>query len=89
MHLSLSRAACALLLVASCDAISQTESTDGQSIDEIVVAGALQERPLSELPVSIAVIDRQAIEDSIATHFEQLSLQVANLNFAGGSNRAR
>ncbi len=89
MHLSLSRVACALLLVVSCDAISQTESTDGQSIDEIVVAGALQERPLSELPVSIAVIDRQAIEDSTATHFEQLSLQVANLNFAGGSNRAR
>lgn len=84
MHRIVLGAISASLLCASHTAFSQTTE-----IEEIVIAGELVEKSLTELPASIAVIDRDAIERSTATHFEQLGLQVANLNFAGGSNRAR
>ena len=62
---------------------------DNDALDEIVVSADLRPLSLDALPASVAVIDEAAIRESSSVHFEQLGLQVANLHFAGGSNRAR
>ncbi|MEL7311736.1 MAG: TonB-dependent receptor [Pseudomonadota bacterium] len=89
MHPLYLRAFSAILALACAHAMAQSTTNEVVPLDEIVVAGSLTQKTLDEIPTSIAVIGRDAIERSTATHFEQLGLQVANLNFAGGSNRAR
>ncbi|MEO0347677.1 MAG: TonB-dependent receptor, partial [Pseudomonadota bacterium] len=68
--------------------VSDAHAQDA-AIDEIVVTADLRGRTLVEIPASIAVIDRSTVEDAAVQHFEELSFLVPNLNFAGGSNRAR
>ncbi len=58
-------------------------------LDEIVVTADLRGRALVDVPASVAVLGRETIEDAAVQHFEELSFLVPNLNFAGGSNRAR
>ncbi|MEL7024376.1 MAG: TonB-dependent receptor [Pseudomonadota bacterium] len=89
MHQFSLRASVALSALACANVSAQSSDPTFVPIDEIVIAGSLTEKKLDEIPASIAVIDRESINRSTATHFEQLGLRVANLNFAGGSNRAR
>ena len=83
MHKSAVAAVAALSLF-----ISDAHAQDA-AIDEIVVTADLRGRTLVEIPASIAVINRSTVEDAAVQHFEELSFLVPNLNFAGGSNRAR
>ncbi|MEN7341540.1 MAG: TonB-dependent receptor [Pseudomonadota bacterium] len=62
---------------------------ESERLDEIVVSADYQQRSLIEVPASIAVLDQQAIDEAAVAHFEELTQLVPNLNWAGGSNRAR
>lgn len=62
---------------------------DDVPLDEIIVTGDLRERALPDVAASVAIINRETVEAAAVTHFEELSFLVPNLNWAGGSNRAR
>lgn len=59
-------------------------------IEEIVVTATLREdTSLKRVPASLAILDAEAIRDGAIQHFEELALQVPNLNFSGEGARAR
>lgn len=60
-----------------------------EPIDEIIVTADFRERPVSELPASITVLDTEAIESLAVQHFEELVNVVPNLNWSGDGHRAR
>ncbi|NNF17587.1 MAG: TonB-dependent receptor, partial [Gammaproteobacteria bacterium] len=68
----------------SSSALADTEST----LEEIVVSG-LRPAPVDDAAASIAVLNEQVIRDVANTHFEELTYQVPNLNWAGGVSRPR
>ncbi|MEL7296653.1 MAG: TonB-dependent receptor [Pseudomonadota bacterium] len=78
------------LSIAAVLAAASTSSVFAQApLDEIVVSADYQSRTLPEVPSSIAVLDRDTIEQAAQSHFEELTQLIPNLNWAGGSNRAR
>ena len=60
-----------------------------QPIDEIVVTADFRERPLSELPASVSVLNDAFIEEVAVQHFEELVNVIPNLNWSGDGHRAR
>ena len=64
-------------------------TVQAEPLDEIVVTGDSRERTLADVPASVAIIDTATSEDAAVTHFEELSTLVPNLNWSGGTNRAR
>ena len=57
--------------------------------DEIVVRAGLTNETLQQVSSSITVITEQNIRQSGAEHFQTLTDQVPNLNWAGGTSRPR
>jgi outer membrane receptor protein involved in Fe transport len=57
-------------------------------LDEIVVTATLRERAITEVPASMAVLDRESIRTA-TQHFEELIMRVPNLNWSGDGSRAR
>jgi iron complex outermembrane receptor protein len=57
--------------------------------DEIVVTADLRNRPVSELPSSITIMNAEFIEEAAVQHFEELVSIVPNLNWSGDGHRAR
>lgn len=87
---SLPPLAALFVAVQAVNAHAQTEATDkAEQMASMVVTGALRETTLQELPTSVSVIDEQALEMRGATQLEDAVALTPNLNFAGGSNRAR
>ncbi len=60
-----------------------------EPIDEIVVTADFRERPASELPASVTVLDAAEIDGKAVQHFEELVNTVPNLNWSGDGHRAR
>ena len=58
-------------------------------LEEIVVTADFRERPANEMPASITVLEREAIEQRAVQHFEELVFSVPNLNWSGDGHRAR
>ena len=58
-------------------------------IEEIIVKASWRTTKLEKTDTSIFVIDREALTDQPIKHFEQLTLLIPNLNWAGGSSRPR
>ncbi len=58
-------------------------------VDEIVVTADFRERPASEIPGSVSIIDAAIIEQASTQHFEELVNVVPNLNWSGDGHRAR
>jgi iron complex outermembrane recepter protein len=58
-------------------------------LDEIIVTASLGEKPLSQLPASVTVLDHSALESAGLTHFGDVLNLVPNLGFAGGTSRPR
>ena len=77
----------AVLALAS--AMFPAMSAAKQDIEEIVVTAGFRERPASEVPASVTVLDRESIEQSAVQHFEELIQAIPNLNWSGDGNRAR
>ena len=55
----------------------------------VVVASQLRESDLAALPAGITVLDESVIEAASVQHFEELVPLVPNINWSGGSSRAR
>lgn len=53
------------------------------------MVSGLRSAPAVRQSASIAVLDEQVIRDIATTHFEELTYQVPNLNWAGGASRPR
>lgn len=60
-----------------------------EGLEEIVVTAEFRERSIAELPGSVSVIDRATLESTRVQHFEELALEVPNLNWSGEGSRAR
>ena len=58
-------------------------------IDEIIVTADFRERPATEIPSSVTVMDASFIEATAVQHFEELVNMVPNLNWSGDGHRAR
>jgi len=58
-------------------------------IDEIIVTADFRERPATEIPSSVTVMDASFIEATAVQHFEELVNLVPNLNWSGDGHRAR
>lgn len=58
-------------------------------IEEIIVTADFRERPASQMPVSVSVLDGQQVDDLALQHFEELVNVIPNLNWSGDGNRAR
>jgi iron complex outermembrane recepter protein len=58
-------------------------------IDEIIVTADFRERPATEIPSSVTVMDASFIEAMAIQHFEELVNLVPNLNWSGDGHRAR
>jgi outer membrane cobalamin receptor len=66
-----------------------TSNTLGNDLEEIVVTADLRARSDLETLSSVTVITDAARAQFDSTHFEDLLNWVPNLNFAGGTTRAR
>ena len=64
------------------------ESTDA-AIDEIIVRADYLNRPVSQLPASITVLDAETVDSLAVQHFEELVNVIPNLNWSGDGHRAR
>ena len=72
-----------LLSVASASAAPPTP------MQEIIVTANLRQDKTMETPDSVTVITEDMLNARGAQHFEDLLQSIVNLNYAGGSNRAR
>ena len=75
-----------LLMLVSVASASATQPTPMQ---EIIVTANLRQDKSMETPDSVTVITEDIIDARGAQHFEDLLHSIANVNYAGGSNRAR
>ena len=60
-----------------------------ETIEEIIVTASFRDRPATEVPASITVLDAQAVEALAVQHFEELIGAIPNLNWSGDGHRAR
>lgn len=67
----------------------QLLAQDNPVIGEIVVNADYRQQSLQEISSSISVLDDTEIADRHARHIEEILLDIPNLNFASGGNRAR
>ncbi|MCZ6870294.1 MAG: TonB-dependent receptor [Gammaproteobacteria bacterium] len=59
------------------------------AIPEIIVTADYRRRAINDVPLSLSVIDEDAIARRNAQHLEDLLGMVPNLNYSGGTSRAR
>jgi len=57
--------------------------------DEIIVRAGLTDESLQKVTASVSVLTADEIRESGATHFQSLTDQIPNLNWAGGTSRPR
>ena len=58
-------------------------------LEEIVVTADFREQTALEVPITVTVLDAAALDDRTVQHFEELAVQVPNLNYSGEGSRAR
>jgi outer membrane receptor protein involved in Fe transport len=58
-------------------------------IEEIVVTASFRDRPATEVPASLTLLDADAVQELAVQHFEELIGVVPNLNWSGDGHRAR
>ncbi len=60
-----------------------------ETIEEVVVTAAFRETTARELAASIAVVDRQTLQDAAQQHLQEVLDLVPNLNWSSATNRPR
>ncbi|HET6630229.1 MAG TPA: TonB-dependent receptor plug domain-containing protein [Woeseiaceae bacterium] len=70
-------------------ALALAQDSGDAEIEEIIVTADFRERPASELPTSVTVLEHDAIDELAVQHFEELITVIPNVNFSGEGNRAR
>ena len=78
-----------LIVVSLALVLASATTAAAAPIEEIVVTAELRETPLLEQSASTSVVDRTAIRQRAARHLEDVLNLAPNVNFAGGSSRAR
>lgn len=69
--------------------LTSVAATAESVIDEIIVTADFRERPATEIPSSVTVMDASFIAATAVQHFEELVNLVPNLNWSGDGHRAR
>ena len=87
MKLDLPLRRCAALFVSLVACQPAFASSD--TIEEIIVTASFRDRPATEIPASITVLDADAVQELAVQHFEELIGVVPNLNWSGDGHRAR
>ena len=64
-------------------------SAQPSGLEEIVVTADFREQSLAGIPASVSVLDHAELQSTSVQHFEELILQVPNLNWSGEGSRAR
>jgi outer membrane receptor protein involved in Fe transport len=79
------------LIAAAASAALWTGGSPAQTpgLEEIIVTADFREQSITDLPVSVSVLDRADLATASLQHFEELILQVPNLNWSGEGSRAR
>ncbi|MEM6582273.1 MAG: TonB-dependent receptor [Pseudomonadota bacterium] len=72
-----------------CLALASPTSLANEKLEEIVVRGELRETPLLEASSSISVLGDAIISERGAQQLEEILKVAPNVNFAGGTSRAR
>ncbi|MDN3651542.1 TonB-dependent receptor [Thalassotalea ponticola] len=67
----------------------QFESTNQQAFETIVVTGDYRRHSLQQNPSSLSVLSEADIDSRQAQNLDEVVISVPNVNFAGGTNRAR
>jgi len=88
LALSYKSVTCGLLAASLSVAASANEDAVSEQATQVVTAD-FRQAELELIPASISVIDEEAIEARGAEHLEEVLALTPNLNFAGGSSRAR
>lgn len=65
------------------------DDANNTAIDTMVVTADFREASVQDVPTSISVIDQQTLQRRGAEHLEDVLAMTPNVNFAGGSSRAR
>src|SRR5690606_32722422 len=65
------------------------QAQTGDPLEEIVVTADFREQTALEVPITVTVLDAAALDDRTVQHFEELAVQVPNLNYSGEGSRAR
>ena len=76
-------------LAAVATAASHLALAQPEGLEEIVVTADFREARIEELPVSVTVLDREALRATTQQHFEEAVRSVPNLNLSGEGSRAR
>lgn len=77
----------ALACAYSFNAIADTQQTE--TLPTVTVTADYRQAEAISIPASITIIDKDAIAQRNAKHLEEILNQAANVNFSGGSSRAR
>jgi len=88
MKLNVLPAAIAALLATNSFANTSAEE-DRTVLDPITVSADLRDINIDKIAASVSVLNELEIQDRGATHFDDVLLQLPNVNFAGQSSRAR
>ncbi|HEX9877310.1 MAG TPA: TonB-dependent receptor [Gammaproteobacteria bacterium] len=64
-------------------------SAQNPPLEEIVVTADFREQAASDLPASISVLDRNALEQAGVQHLESVMMLAPNLNWSGETSRPR
>lgn len=83
----LSAAIAALLATPSFANTSNEEDTT--ILEPITVSADLRDISIDKIAASVSVLNELDLQDRGATHFEDVLLQLPNLNFSGQSSRPR
>jgi len=59
------------------------------TLEEVVVTATLRKQALSQVPVSVSVLDQRTLQDAGRQHFQDVMASVPNLHWAGGTSRPR
>jgi iron complex outermembrane recepter protein len=81
--------ALALACVAASLAAAVVPAAGAAPIEEVLVTAELRATPLLDQSASTSVVDSRAIRQRAARHLEDVLNLAPNVNFAGGSSRAR
>ncbi len=71
------------------DANSSKASAETLTLAAVRVASDLWESPLARIPASVTVFDETALRAGAVRHFGDLTDQIPNLTFTGGTSRPR
>lgn len=88
-HLSLLSALAATTSLSNFTAVAQTTDATAESVERITIQGDFRRMTVQEAPTSVTALVAERFGQRGAVHLESMLNALANVNFSGGSSRAR